>query len=134
VWLWLLALQAQAQYRVDRWTTDDGLPQNSINSLVQTRDGYLWLTTNDGLVRFDGVRFTVFNKANTSAFFSNRLGFLHEDQSGRLWIYTEGGGLVRYENGSFTPTIKPGDPSLRIQSNLLDDGQGGIFLALWELV
>src|SRR5437660_1295991 len=54
------------QYRIDRWTTDNGLPQNSVTSLTQTPDGYIWITTNDGLVRFDGVQFFVFNKSNTT--------------------------------------------------------------------
>ncbi len=56
-------LAAFAQYRFDHWTADNGLPQNSVRDIVQTRDGYLWLTTFDGLVRFDGVRFTVFSRA-----------------------------------------------------------------------
>src|SRR5687768_7080572 len=76
--LWaLLALSlstttAHAQYRFDHWTADNGLPQNSVRDIVQTRDGYLWMTTFDGLVRFDGVRFTVFNKSNTPELASNR--------------------------------------------------------------
>ncbi len=48
------------EYQFDRWTTDDGLPQNAINAILQTQDGYLWLATFDGLVRFDGLQFTVF--------------------------------------------------------------------------
>src|SRR5882762_7484137 len=63
---------AHAQYQVESWTTDNGLPQNTIHSILQTRDGYLWLTTQDGLVRYDGVRFTVFNKNNTKGINSNR--------------------------------------------------------------
>lgn len=63
--LCLLSLTVQAQYRFDSWTTDNGLPHNAVWALRQTRDGYLWLATGDGLVRFDGVRFRVFNKANT---------------------------------------------------------------------
>gem|GEM_PF-3760681 len=52
------------QYRFDTWTTDNGLPQNGLREITQTPDGYLWFTTFDGLVRFDGVRFTTFDKAN----------------------------------------------------------------------
>src|SRR6266481_5950090 len=52
-------------YLFDIWTTDNGLPQNSINAILQTKDGYLWLATFDGLVRYDGVKFMVFNTANT---------------------------------------------------------------------
>ena len=52
-------------YNVNHWTVDDGLPQNAVHSILQTRDGYLWFTTLDGLVRFDGVSFTVFSRSNT---------------------------------------------------------------------
>jgi pimeloyl-ACP methyl ester carboxylesterase len=62
-----------AQNRIDTWTTDNGLPQNSVTSLTRTPDGYIWFTTNDGLVRFDGVRFKVFNKSKRSNM-STKLG------------------------------------------------------------
>src|SRR5437588_6487097 len=52
-------------FRVRRWTTEDGLPQNRVACLTQTHDGYLWIGTWAGLARFDGMRFTVFNKFNT---------------------------------------------------------------------
>lgn len=55
---WFCA-SVSAQYRFDSWTTDNGLPQGSINSILQTRDGYIWLATFGGLVRFDGLRFQV---------------------------------------------------------------------------
>src|SRR4051812_17032634 len=61
-----------AQYRFDSFTTDNGLPQNGVRGITQTPDGYLWFTTFDGLVRFDGVKFTVFDKNNSKGIFSNR--------------------------------------------------------------
>jgi ligand-binding sensor domain-containing protein len=96
------AVPAAAQYRFDTWTTDDGLPQNSVYSILQTRDGYLWFTTLDGLVRYNGAQFTVFNKANTSGFASLRFSSLYEDRDGNLWIGSEDGALTRYRAGSFT--------------------------------
>ena len=66
------ALAADAQYRFDHWTTENGLPQNSVRKILQTSDGYIWMTTLDGLVRYDGVRFTVFNRANSKGLASNR--------------------------------------------------------------
>ena len=63
---------ARAQYRFDSWTADTGLPQNIIRAIHQTADGYLWLATLDGLARFDGVRFTIFNKSNSPGIQSNR--------------------------------------------------------------
>ena len=54
---------ALTQSRFDSWTTENGLPQNSVRDIVQTRDGYLWLATEGGLVRFDGARFVVFDRS-----------------------------------------------------------------------
>jgi signal transduction histidine kinase/ligand-binding sensor domain-containing protein len=96
------ASQASAQYQFDLWNTDQGLPQNDVQAILQTRDGYLWLTTSDGLVRFDGVRFTVFNKGNTKGLLSNRLTALYEGRDGSLWIGTEDRGLIRYHERGFT--------------------------------
>ena len=100
--LCLLLTAAQAQYRFDQWTADDGLPQNSVNGIVQTRDGYLWLATVDGLARFDGVRFTVFNRSNSPGIVNNRFVSLFEAASGDLWAGTEESGVVRYHQGRFT--------------------------------
>ena len=96
------ATQTSAQYQFDLWNTDKGLPLNSVNAILQTRDGYLWLTTFDGLVRFDGVRFTVFNTSNSPGISSNRFLRLYEDASGDLWAGTEDAGVVRYHEGHFT--------------------------------
>ncbi len=104
VWLVVfssLVAQAHAQYGYDVWTADDGLPQNIIRGIGQTSDGYLWIVTLDGLVRFDGVRFTVFNKDNTSGIASNRFRAMYQDKNGDLWLCNEAGGLTRYHNGSF---------------------------------
>src|SRR5262245_33275184 len=72
------ALAQSGPYRIDHWTADSGLPQNSVLSILQTRDGYLWFTTLDGLVRYDGVRFKVFDKGNTAGIGSNRFNRLFE--------------------------------------------------------
>lgn len=96
------ATSAPAQYRFVSWTTETGLPQNTVYDIQQTRDGYLWLTTFDGLVRFDGVRFTVFDKGTTPGISSNRFLRMFEDRQGDLWAGTEEGGLVRYHQGRFS--------------------------------
>jgi ligand-binding sensor domain-containing protein len=97
----LLAPQAIAQYRFDNWTTDNGLPQNGVRGIGQTPDGYLWFTTFDGLVSFDGVKFTVFDKNNSRGIFSNRFAGLHIERDGTLLAATEDGCLTVYQNGEF---------------------------------
>jgi signal transduction histidine kinase/ligand-binding sensor domain-containing protein len=91
-----------AQYRIETWSTDQGLPYKTVNSVWQTRDGYLWAATADGLARFDGVRFTVFNTANTPELVSNRFGTLVESNDGSLWVAIEKRGLIRYKDGIFS--------------------------------
>ena len=83
------------------WQTQDGLPNNAVTAIVQTRDGYLWLATYDGLVRFDGVSFTTFDNSNTPEMHSSRITSLFEDARGNLWIGYETGDLVRYDDGHF---------------------------------
>jgi ligand-binding sensor domain-containing protein len=109
-------IDGRAQYRFDTWTTNDGLPQNQINDITQTHDGYLWLTTFNGLVRYDGVRFKVFNPGNTKGLKTSRLLDLSEDPGGSLWITTEHSGVVRYKYGEFkTYTSRDGLPEDRIE-------------------
>jgi ligand-binding sensor domain-containing protein/signal transduction histidine kinase len=98
---------AWTQSRFDSWTTENGLPQNSIRDILQTRDGYLWLATEGGLVRFDGARFVVFDKS-VPGFESQRIGALREDRHGALWAGTSDGMLIRYHAGRFT-TYGPKD-------------------------
>ncbi len=89
-----------SQYNHNVWQTEDGLPQNTIQAVVQTRDGYVWLGTQEGLARFDGVRFVVFNRENTPAMKNNVFLTLFEDRDGALWIGTEGG-LLKYKDEQF---------------------------------
>ncbi|MCY7377203.1 MAG: diguanylate cyclase, partial [Pyrinomonadaceae bacterium] len=107
------------QYRFDTWTTDNGLPQNGLRKITQTPDGYLWFTTYDGLVRFDGVRFTTFNKNNTAGIINNRFTWLYGDKDGTLYAMTmEDGILTIYRNGvfsSYTSDQVPGHYIIRIE-------------------
>jgi signal transduction histidine kinase/ligand-binding sensor domain-containing protein/AraC-like DNA-binding protein/ActR/RegA family two-component response regulator len=88
---------------VESWSVADGLPLNSVNALRQSRDGFLWAATYDGLVRFDGARFRVYNAANSPGLTSDRIIFLDETRDGSLWLTTEPRALVRFSRGRFTP-------------------------------
>jgi len=86
---------------VQQWKVEEGLPQSTVRSITQTHDGYLWVGTWNGLARFDGVRMTIFNASNTSAFLSSNIMSLFTDHRGQLWIGTDPGGLLRFSNGQF---------------------------------
>jgi len=89
------------QYGRTVWEASTGLPQNSVQAMVQTRDGYVWLGTEEGLVRFDGQKFEVFNRTNTPELPGQDVKSLFEAPDGTLWIGMVGG-LARLKDGHFT--------------------------------
>lgn len=82
------------------WTTEDGLPQNSVHAVLQTADGYVWVATEGGIARFDGVRFLTFGTQNEKSFTSNDTCCLVQTSDGALWSGTSDG-VVRYREGRF---------------------------------
>ena len=134
----------------DQWTVRDGLPVNHANALYQTPDGYLWLATFDGLVRFDGLRFTVFAPGNTEGLPSNRVSSVHPGAGGAFWLNTEQGHLVRVAGGRFEASdaglgqvhkvyTEPGGPTwiategglFRYDAGRLQPALGGAFRGRW---
>ncbi len=95
-------LETITDYSIKSWDSKNGFFPFSINIIFQTQDGYLWLGTDEGLVRFDGFKFTTYNIGNTKAFKTNNISGLVEDQDGRLWISCSEGGLLSYHKGFFT--------------------------------
>jgi ligand-binding sensor domain-containing protein/signal transduction histidine kinase len=91
--------QSDSSFIVDSWSTGEGLPQSSVISVIQTRDGYLWLGTLNGLVRFDGIHFTVLDENNTPGLDSDRIVHLFEDSHTNLWIGTDTGSVALVRNG-----------------------------------
>jgi signal transduction histidine kinase/ligand-binding sensor domain-containing protein len=92
---------AAVAFSLETWQTDRGLPQSSVNALIQSQDGYLWMGTYNGLVRFDGVRFAVFDSGNTPVMRNSRITSLFEDHTDNLWIGHETGDLTLLTNGVF---------------------------------
>ena len=109
-WLWLwgdcLRLEADSSlaFTIAHWGSDTISPQNAVITAVitiaQTRDGYLWLGTPDGLLRFDGVRFTSFNEGNTPGLKSGGVVKVFEDSRTNLWIGTGNGDVLRVNEGN----------------------------------
>src|SRR5207244_1488183 len=83
------------------WLRENGLPENKVSAVLQTRDGYLWVGTYNGLARFDGVRFVNFDGGNTPELKRSRIRRLYVDAGGTLWINTYDGSLTSYQHGRF---------------------------------
>lgn len=102
---WALnADRAITQYIQTSWTSESGLPQNSVHAVVQTADGFLWFGTEEGLARFDGVQFRIYNRRNTPVLASDYIQTLAAGRDGGLWIGTDSG-LTHLERDSavFSP-------------------------------
>jgi diguanylate cyclase (GGDEF)-like protein len=94
------AKKSVSQFKVDVWQTEQGLPQNTVQAMVQTRSGHLWVGTTGGLARFDGIRFTTFESSAVPELIAGPIFGFMEDAEGSLWI-GHGRGAARYRNGRF---------------------------------
>ncbi len=92
---------AEPHFISEHWTTNNGLPINHINQVHQTPDGFIWLATFNGLIRFDGITYREFNSGNTPELPSNRILAIQPGIGNSFWINTEQGHLVLVENGNF---------------------------------
>ena len=116
-------------YVIQNWQIEDGLPQSSVLSIGQTPDGHLWLATYSGLVRFDGVRFTVLDTGNLPGMPSDRLVRLHVDRAGCLWVITEYHDLARIEAGHCRQFTEAEGVPAEGAHWVVDDAQGRLWLA-----
>src|SRR5208337_2205282 len=117
-----------ANYGRQAWVMENGLPQNTVQALVQTRDGFVWLGTEVGLVRFDGNGFQVFDRNSSPALPGSDIRCLLETKDGALWIGTSEG-LARWKDGVVTAfTTKDGLPGNGVL-DLWEIGDSG--LGLW---
>ncbi|MEP7342768.1 MAG: two-component regulator propeller domain-containing protein, partial [Acidobacteriota bacterium] len=117
-----------AWHNIDAWRQPQGLPQNTVLAILQTRDGYLWIGTKGGVARFDGVRFTTFDDRDKNQLRDSEVWALAEGDDSSLWIGTFGGGLSRFKDGKFTVyTTKDGLANDFITS-LCKDGEGSIWI------
>lgn len=118
-------------YIVRHWDIESGIPQNTVKAITQTNDGYIWIGTFGGIVRFDGIRFTLFNTSNVPGLETDRVLTMAE-YDGVLWIGFERGGIFHYKNGSFTRFQLPGSGVEQTVLSLLKDGEGGVWIQTFE--
>lgn len=136
--IWVSPVGAQElgsdDFIVTQFGMDEGLPQSSVNDIIQTKDGYIWLATFGGLVRFDGQTFTTFNRFNTEGMISDRLTKLYEDQEGGIWLTSENlrPFLMRFKDGtisSYPFTVTSGTTV-----DLAQDKSGNIWYSAYDEV
>jgi PAS domain S-box-containing protein len=89
------------QFNCQNWTRQNGLPADKVNSIVQTQDGYLWLATQNGLVRFDGLEFKTIPITLPQAR-GNNVRALSRSRDGSLWFAINAGGFGRYDGQNFS--------------------------------
>jgi len=123
-------VSAPRRFLIDTWQGEQGLPQNTVTGIAQTPDGYLWVSTLDGLVRFDGAHFQMFKAGDTPALGSGRIRFLFQGQRGTLWLATQEGGVIQLRNDRFVPLPMPERPGVRPATfNLVESTNGDLWLS-----
>lgn len=120
---------APENHILDSWQVEEGLPDNRVTSLAQTADGYLWVGTYGGLVRFDGVRFIPFD-LRAAGLGSERVSCLHAEPSGALWVGMEYGELARMEGGRMTVFGPAQGWERRRALGFLEAGDGAVLVSV----
>jgi ligand-binding sensor domain-containing protein/signal transduction histidine kinase len=115
-------------YTERTWQMQDGLPEQVVQAFAQTGDRYLWIGTTGGLLRFDGERFLIFDRENTPAFSENNVFCLMVSRDNSLWIGMEGGGLLRYKNGTFRSFSSSNGLTNHFVRALSEDNQSNIWV------
>jgi len=129
-------LFGQTGYEFERYTMGNGLSDNSVNTLIQTKDGFIWAGTTNGLNRFDGKKFKVYrnNPIDSTTIPENNINCLFEDSKGNLWIGTWGGGLLLFDRSrnKFIQYKNEAKDSLSLRSNFIqcmyEDSRGRLLI------
>ncbi|MAX79618.1 MAG: hypothetical protein CL843_05525 [Crocinitomicaceae bacterium] len=117
-----LPSQNDFHYEIKSWTTKDGLPQNAVNEIFQDKNNFIWLMTNEGIVKFDGQHFQVFTPKNTENLYASRIESAVMDSSGVIWASSSEGYLIRLENNVFSSFQLPDKNAYRTPIELSPKG------------
>lgn len=119
-------------YLLDKWDIEDGLPANSVVDIIQSENGYLWLVTFNGLVRFDGLRKKVYQTDNYPSMPTNRNRSILESDDGIIWLYSEHGYLIKLENDTFTRIDSENGLKGDLINSMTKDNEGTLWFATDE--
>lgn len=122
--------QVSREFEQRIWRHEQGLPDNRVKAILQTKDGYLWVATSQGLARFDGQKFVVFNHFNTPEFVSDVCNALAEDREGCLWVAAFDA-LIRRQGNQFTRFASQSGFYLTGVRGLCPSSNGGVMAATY---
>src|SRR5262249_23557796 len=118
---------SRGAFSIQSWRTEDGLPNDMVNDVAQDREGYLWVATNAGVARFDGVRFQAFDKQTTPEPGGDACSRLLVTRAGALWIGSVGGSLTKLVDGRFTSYGKKDGLEFQYPTTLFEDSEGKLW-------
>lgn len=116
------------EFAIQTWMTEHGMPQNSVTALLQTRAGYIWAATYNGIAQFDGERFKVFDSSNTEGLPNSRITSLFEDAAGAIWIGHDTGDLTCFSGGKFRSEPTRGKWFVGTISGICADASGDLWV------
>lgn len=115
-------------FAIETWRADNGLPQNNATAVIQTRPGYIWISTYNGIAQFDGLRFKVFNSSNSKGLANSRVTSLFEDSRGIIWLGHDKGEVTRYADGAFAQMKLPVNWSDAPIKEFAEDERGEVWV------
>ena len=127
-----LPLESGNEYLVQNFTVEDGLPVNSVNGIVQDDEGYLWFSSLDGLVRYDGYNFRVYNSGNTSGLFTNRIGGMLKTASNEIWLIHPNGTITQKTGNRFKTYSEANGDFTGVTNRMLEAPNGDIRISTSE--
>jgi signal transduction histidine kinase/ligand-binding sensor domain-containing protein len=124
----LRKIQSSEKYVVSNWNSNSGLPQNSINRICQDKNGFIWMATYGGLVRFDGTRFKVYSSKNFPELFSDRIVSLFIDSKNNIWLSNELGKIILFDGRQFHDLSSKFNVNFNIANNFNEDSKGNVYV------
>ena len=118
----------RSEYSLQVWTKNDGLPSNTLHNIVKGDDGFLWIGTSNGLVRFDGSEFKAFTAGNTPQIKANITADLFKDASGKIWFSNGGAGLVIMDQEIFERLSEDDGLSINHPSSFAEGADGKMYI------
>jgi len=125
----LRKISPHEKYVVTNWNSNNGLPQNSINKIIQDKSGFIWLATYGGLVRFDGKYFKTYTVNEYPGLQSDRIVSIFLDSKNRIWISNEIGKLIIFDGKTFLDITKKFTDEFLLVYQFAEDSKGGFYLA-----